>query len=72
VKLWSIEFIWQNRKTGPTHNVLREKGSLPVALARATRAFYRERSTKDKFDIKRAGLKTAVRFVREVAKDESA
>ena len=70
MKLWSIEFIWQNRKTGPTHNVVRERGSLPVALARATRAFYRERTTKDRFDIKTAGLKTVVCFVRDVEKGE--
>jgi hypothetical protein len=70
VKLWSITFKYQNRKTGPAHHTLREKGSLPVALARATRAFYKERTTKDRYDIKRAGLRTEIYFLRNVEKDE--
>ena len=69
-KLWSVTFKWQCRKTGVTHNCVREVGTLPVALARATRAFYKERTTKDRYDIKRAGLKTEVYFLRDVGKEE--
>jgi hypothetical protein len=70
MKLWSITFRYQNRKTGPTYQSTREVGTLPVALARATRAFYRERCTRDRYDLKRAGLKVEVVFVRNVEKGE--
>lgn len=69
-KLWSFDFAWQNRKTGPTHNVVRASGTLPVALARATREFYRDRTTKDRFDIKKAGVKIQAYYLRELADGE--
>jgi hypothetical protein len=62
--LWSFDFSYQHRKTGPSHVVLRESGALPVALARATRAFYAERTTKERYDIKNAGVKVQIVFIR--------
>jgi hypothetical protein len=70
VKLWNFEFVYQNRKTGPTHHIVSRKGSLPVALGRATRAFYRDRTTKDRFDIKIAGLKVQVLYLREATEGD--
>ena len=71
--LFSVTFKWYERKKGPTHNIFKQKvntaGQLPKAVREATNKFYKERTAKEKFDVKSMGLKIEVQFVGEVKEE---
>lgn len=59
---FAVEFRFSDRKMGPTGNTIRlEATNQPVAIAKATRQYWKTLTTKERFD---AGKKMTVVCIR--------
>jgi len=70
MNLYSVRFRWFHRKFGAQDKLVRiEAPSVMSALRQTSKQFMKERSAKDKFDIKINGLRLELIFIKKIEKE---